>query len=545
MAPSTHFTRWMDAVIMVALIGYLATPSWAQTRRQASRSNGADQQRQTRSSHPAPQRVITPRSTPAPRASAPPAARQRSSISNRSPGLNRNLSSSNQGIRSQQRTITQPRPMTSRQSRMRIPMIQPRNNTPTVRVPSPSISPRQRVERRVRVEPPASRRNPIINSNPDRSVVRLPSINPGPSDSRRSIIENRNLNNRSNRTPNPNRRQTVVVQPSPRPSTLSKDSLTRRNRIVQRSPLLIDPSRRFFPKTDPTRRLPVRRPAPVVSPQEVKQRLRSRTRPSEIRVDSSYRQIQRRIYPWRRREYPSLAYYDRPTISHTQHYIHTYQDRWHRWHQCIITPRFSIGLRYHWGHHYYLQHVYPFYHRKYVFVSLGGCWPLGSVALRYYWYGWYPYEWYGYNPVPYQLGGSSTNYYTYNYYDSDASLTSPLISDTQNQILDNGAPPEPQGPADVYFELAVKAFEQGDYRQAEDNLAQAMVQDSQDIVLPFAYAQTLFAQEQYAEAVKTGTATACIFLVGFIVKMRFYSTRSTVWLICPRLTLKIRTCNYC
>ncbi len=352
----------------------------------------------------------------------------------------------------------------------------------------------------MRVEPPASRRDPIINSNPDRSVVRLPSPIPSPSDSRRSIIENRNFNNQGKRTPNPNRRQTAVVQPSPRPSTPSKDSLTRRNRIVQRSPLLIDPSRRIFPKTDPARRLPVRRPAPVVSPQEVKQRLRSRTRPSEIRVDSSYRQIQRRIYPWRRREYPSLAYYDRPTISHTQHYIHTYQDRWHRWHQCIITPRFSIGLRYHWGHHYYLQHVYPFYHRKYVFVSLGGCWPLGTVALRYYWYGWYPYEWYGYNPVPYQLEGNSTNYYTYNYYDSDASLASPLISDTQNQILDNGAPPEPQGPADVYFELAVKAFEQGDYRQAEDNLAQAMAQDSKDIVLPFAYAQTLFAQEQYTEA---------------------------------------------
>ncbi len=133
-------------------------------------------------------------------------------------------------------------------------------------------------------------------------------------------------------------------------------------------------------------------------------------------------------------------------------------------------------------------------------MSLGGCWPVGYFPLRYYWYGWHPYEWYGYNPVAYQLDGTTNNYYTYNYYDADSSGAAMVLQSSDDEILDSATPPDSQSPADVHFEISVKAFEQGEYDLAQRHLEQAMAIDGADIILPFAYIQVLFAQGDYSQA---------------------------------------------
>ena len=73
----------------------------------------------------------------------------------------------------------------------------------------------------------------------------------------------------------------------------------------------------------------------------------------------------------------------------------------------------------------YCDYVWPYYHRKYVFVSLGGWWPYDYTYMRYYWYGYHPYLWYGYYPVAREVVVGSDNYYTYNYnyYGDDGSPT--------------------------------------------------------------------------------------------------------------------------
>ena len=45
--------------------------------------------------------------------------------------------------------------------------------------------------------------------------------------------------------------------------------------------------------------------------------------------------------------------------------------------------------------YYGISYYYPSYHRKYLFVSLGGYWPYSYRYQRYYWYGCHPYYWYG------------------------------------------------------------------------------------------------------------------------------------------------------
>jgi tetratricopeptide (TPR) repeat protein len=53
---------------------------------------------------------------------------------------------------------------------------------------------------------------------------------------------------------------------------------------------------------------------------------------------------------------------------------------------------------------------------------------------------------------------------------------------------------------DVYFEEAVKAFEEGKYHTASTKFARAMELAPDDQILPFAYSQTLIALEKYPEA---------------------------------------------
>jgi len=54
--------------------------------------------------------------------------------------------------------------------------------------------------------------------------------------------------------------------------------------------------------------------------------------------------------------------------------------------------------------------------------------------------------------------------------------------------------------ADMYFGEGVIAFENGDYVTAIEKFAAAMELAPDDIILPFAYAQALFANGQYSEA---------------------------------------------
>jgi tetratricopeptide (TPR) repeat protein len=161
--------------------------------------------------------------------------------------------------------------------------------------------------------------------------------------------------------------------------------------------------------------------------------------------------------------------------------------------------------------------VYPYYHRKYVFVSLGGYWPDDYSYMRYYWYGYHPYVWYGYYPVATEVAGETNNYYTYNYYNDDGSVTTyqsteppaanqsgyadhNTFADVRAKLAQKKPEPAAQTQADTRFEEGVKSFESGEYGTAADKFAKAMELSPEDIILPFAYAQALFANEQYSRA---------------------------------------------
>jgi tetratricopeptide (TPR) repeat protein len=148
--------------------------------------------------------------------------------------------------------------------------------------------------------------------------------------------------------------------------------------------------------------------------------------------------------------------------------------------------------------------VYPYDHRKHIFISLGGYWPYDYAYRRYYWYGWYPYTWYGYYPPlypAYGTGGDTYNYYTYNY---DGTITEGTAVD-ENTYADvrermaQQAEKEPaaETEADRYFDAGVRAFETGDYSSAGERFRDAIAIAPEDIVLPFTYVQALFAEERY------------------------------------------------
>lgn len=214
-----------------------------------------------------------------------------------------------------------------------------------------------------------------------------------------------------------------------------------------------------------------------------------------------------------------VLYHDRPYLAEPRyHYVHMYQDWRDRICHRIIWPRFHFTVGYNWGPSWTLRYVYPYYLRKYVFVSLGGYWPIEYGYTRYYWYGCHPYYWCGYYPVAQEVQGDTYNYYTYNYnYEDDGTDICPPAQTAQGvRLADNsifedvpvrlaqpaigGAEPGQPTVADNYFEEAVKAFEAGNYSTAVEKLACAMEYAPEDMVLPFAYAQALLANEQYTEA---------------------------------------------
>jgi tetratricopeptide (TPR) repeat protein len=157
--------------------------------------------------------------------------------------------------------------------------------------------------------------------------------------------------------------------------------------------------------------------------------------------------------------------------------------------------------------------VYPFYHRRYAFVSLGGFWP-DYTCVRYYWYPTHYYMWYGYAPVAYEVPGDTYNYYTYNYYTGQPAaatvystgstgitpVDSSTFADVREKLSREQKGPDAQTAADTLFDEGVKAFEQGGYAEAADKFAGAMKLAPDDEILPFAYAQSLFAQGFYSQA---------------------------------------------
>jgi len=211
-------------------------------------------------------------------------------------------------------------------------------------------------------------------------------------------------------------------------------------------------------------------------------------------------------------------YHDRPFgIRHGFHDHHIYRDCFNRTHYHSIWPRYRFVLHYGLGRYSTFRYYYPYYHRKYIFVSLGGYWPYHYGYRRYYWYGCHPYTWYGYYPVPREVRGDTYNYYTYNYYYSGEGSEAPYDTVTTTNYItpvdhttfadvraklaaEAAAEPDQATLADTYFEEAVKAFENGDYALAIEKFTASMQLAPDDIILPFAYAQALFAQGRYSEA---------------------------------------------
>lgn len=188
--------------------------------------------------------------------------------------------------------------------------------------------------------------------------------------------------------------------------------------------------------------------------------------------------------------------------------VHIYLDR----HRKICRRRIRRGFRfivsYGSGPYLHFRAVYPHYLRRYVFVSLGGYWPCHYRYVRYHWYGSHIYRWYGYHPVACCLGGDTHNYYTYNYYYDDDETDAedvPLVDyssfyEFRRNFADETEKPSEPTVADQLFEDAVEAFEKGDYEHSAELFAEAMKLAPDDMILPFAYCQALFAQQKYEQA---------------------------------------------
>jgi hypothetical protein len=194
--------------------------------------------------------------------------------------------------------------------------------------------------------------------------------------------------------------------------------------------------------------------------------------------------------------------------------MYMYYDPYNRLHHRVIWPSYYYPVCYPFGPYASAHYVWPYYHRKYVFISLGGWWPYDYSYMRYYWYGYHPYVWYGYYPVAREVVVGSDNYYTYtynyNYYGDDGSYTT-YSSNTpvdQSTLADvrarlerqKAAEPAPQTLADTRFDEGVESFEAGDYAAAAVKFDEAMRLAPKDMILPFAYAQALFADGDFDRA---------------------------------------------
>ncbi|MBN1974956.1 MAG: tetratricopeptide repeat protein [Sedimentisphaerales bacterium] len=200
-----------------------------------------------------------------------------------------------------------------------------------------------------------------------------------------------------------------------------------------------------------------------------------------------------------------IIYRDRPPQRDSHPDLHLFVDRHDRLYQRTIAPNYWYRICYDRGPWLTFGYAYPYYQRKYVFVSLGGYWPLDYTYRRYYWYGYHPYYWYGYYPLARQVGTDVNYYYTYNYYysdDSPAYDSGTILNSKYYDIVAREPAPQPAEAtlADTYFEEAVDAFEAGKYDLAIEKFYRAMELAPNDMILPFAYSQALFAAGRYSEA---------------------------------------------
>jgi hypothetical protein len=155
-----------------------------------------------------------------------------------------------------------------------------------------------------------------------------------------------------------------------------------------------------------------------------------------------------------------------------------------------------------WGFSYY----YPAYHRRYVFVSIGGYWPTCYRYRRYYWYGCHPHYWYGADII--QEPAVYNTYNTYNYYNTTAPAAAaaetnvydnpPLAKTTE--VVDEIDAPNDESVVDICFAHGVKVFGDGNYTEAIERFRRAVQMDPEDVILPFTYSQALFANGDYALA---------------------------------------------
>ncbi|HPO70721.1 MAG TPA: hypothetical protein PKV53_10475 [Anaerohalosphaeraceae bacterium] len=154
-----------------------------------------------------------------------------------------------------------------------------------------------------------------------------------------------------------------------------------------------------------------------------------------------------------------------------------------------------------------LSYYYPAYHRRFIFVSIGGYWPSWYRYHRYYWYGCHPYYWYGPDIVYYPVSSGNT-YNTYNYYYNTAPAQTTPASVPYYEL---GKPkpaeaekpadePQFQTAADLCFEHGVELFGAGKYEDAAAQFREAVILSPEDIILPFTYSQALFAAGDYAMA---------------------------------------------
>lgn len=198
-----------------------------------------------------------------------------------------------------------------------------------------------------------------------------------------------------------------------------------------------------------------------------------------------------------------MVYHDQPhRISHGHNYQHVFRDHYDRLRYRVVWPRYSCVIGYRHGPYHSYRYHHPYYHRKYMFVSLGGYWPLSYNYRRYYWYGYHPYQWYGYYPIAREVQTPSYNYYSYNYYNDDSSYQPAPVSERQvfEQLGEQPGEPAEVTLVDTYFEEAVKGFEAGNYDRAVERFARAIELAPNDVVLPFAYSQALVANRRYSQA---------------------------------------------
>ena len=155
--------------------------------------------------------------------------------------------------------------------------------------------------------------------------------------------------------------------------------------------------------------------------------------------------------------------------------------------------------------YYGLSYYYPDYHRRYIYVSVGGYWPSWYRYRRYYWYGCHPYYWYGATVIT--KPQPNVTYNTYNYYTTEPQPSGYGLTGSAQPYYELGNPdpskvdtPEYETAADLCFANAVDLFEAGNYDDAVLQLREAVTISPEDIVLPFTYAQALFANGDYALA---------------------------------------------